>query len=53
RLFRRIGIHAHRAGPPKQVDGRLVVACWIDIDPQTFAALGIEPGQAARQAIAA
>ncbi len=53
RLFRRIGIHAHRAGPPKQVDGRLVVACWIDIDPQTFAALGIKPGQAARQAIAA
>ena len=53
RLFRRIGIHAHRAGPPKQVDGRLVVACWIDIDPQTFAALGIEPGQTARQAIAA
>jgi acyl homoserine lactone synthase len=53
RLFRRIGIHAHRAGPPKQVDGRLVVACWIDIDPQTFAALGIEPGRAARQAIAA
>ncbi|RQS56184.1 acyl-homoserine-lactone synthase [Burkholderia sp. Bp8986] len=53
RLFRRIGVHAHRAGPPKQVDGRLVVACWIDIDPQTFAALGIEPGRAARQAIAA
>ncbi|KVG64772.1 acyl-homoserine-lactone synthase [Burkholderia pseudomultivorans] len=53
RLFRRIGIHAHRAGPPKQVDGRLVVACWIDIDPQTFAALGIEPGLTARPAIAA
>ncbi|MEB2592092.1 acyl-homoserine-lactone synthase, partial [Burkholderia multivorans] len=53
RLFRRIGVHAHRAGPPKQVDGRLVVACWIDLDPQTFAALGIEPERIARPAIAA
>ncbi|KWA38934.1 acyl-homoserine-lactone synthase [Burkholderia multivorans] len=53
RLFRRIGVHAHRAGPPKQLDGRLVVACWIDLDPQTFAALGIEPERIARPAIAA
>ncbi|KVT93334.1 acyl-homoserine-lactone synthase [Burkholderia ubonensis] len=53
RLFRRIGVHAHRAGPPKMTDGRMVVACWIDIDPQTFAALGIVPGSGARQAIAA
>lgn len=53
RLFRRIGVHAHRAGPPKMIDGRMVVACWIDIDPQTFAALGIDPGTSARQAIAA
>lgn len=53
RLFRRLGVHAHRAGPPRLVDGRMVVACWIDIDPQTFAALGIEPGAGARQAIAA
>ncbi|KVX84121.1 acyl-homoserine-lactone synthase [Burkholderia ubonensis] len=53
RLFRRIGVHAHRAGSPKMIDGRMVVACWIDIDPQTFAALGIAPGSGARQAIAA
>ncbi|KWK96259.1 acyl-homoserine-lactone synthase [Burkholderia ubonensis] len=53
RLFRRIGVHAHRAGPPKMIDGRMVVACWIDIDPQTLAALGIVPGSGARQAIAA
>ncbi|MGU7770743.1 acyl-homoserine-lactone synthase [Burkholderia sp. MR1-5-21] len=53
RLFRRIGVHAHRAGPPKVVDGRMVVACWIDIDSQTFAALGIDPESSARQAIAA
>ncbi|AOK56649.1 GNAT family N-acetyltransferase [Burkholderia stagnalis] len=53
RLFRRIGVHAHRAGPPKMIDGRMVVACWIDIDPQTFAALGITPGSGTGQAIAA
>jgi acyl homoserine lactone synthase len=42
RLFRRIGVHAHRAGPAQCIDGRMVVACWIDIDSQTLAALGIE-----------
>lgn len=43
RLFRRIGIHAHRAGPAQRIDGRMVVACWIDIDAQTLAALGLDP----------
>ncbi len=43
RLFRRIGVHAHRAGPPVSIDGRMVVACWIDIDAQTLAALGLDP----------
>ncbi|MEW6339387.1 MAG: acyl-homoserine-lactone synthase [Pseudomonadota bacterium] len=42
RLFRRIGVHAHRAGPAQCIDGRMVVACWIDIDSQTLAALDIE-----------
>ncbi|CAB3728365.1 acyl-homoserine-lactone synthase [Paraburkholderia rhynchosiae] len=42
RLFRRIGVHAHRAGPAQCIDGRMVVACWIDIDSQTLSALGIE-----------
>ncbi|MDB5787685.1 acyl-homoserine-lactone synthase [Caballeronia mineralivorans] len=42
RLFRRIGIHAHRAGHPVLVDGKLVFACWIDIDHQTLSALGID-----------
>jgi acyl homoserine lactone synthase len=42
RLFRRIGVHAHRAGPAQSIDGRTVVACWIDIDSQTLAALGID-----------
>jgi acyl homoserine lactone synthase len=43
RLFRRIGVHAHRAGPAQRIDGRMVVACWIDIDSQTLAALGLDP----------
>ena len=42
RLFRRIGVHAHRAGPAQRIDGRMVVACWIDIDAQTLAALDID-----------
>jgi acyl homoserine lactone synthase len=42
RLFRRIGVHAHRAGQAQCIDGRMVVACWIDIDSQTLAALDIE-----------
>jgi len=48
RLFRRIGVHAHRAGPARQIDGRMVVACWIEVDdPQTCAALGIAGNLAA------
>lgn len=43
RLFRRIGVHAHRAGPAQRIDGRMVVACWIDLDLQTLTALGIDP----------
>jgi acyl homoserine lactone synthase len=42
RLFRRIGVYAHRAGPAQCIDGRMVVACWIDIDSQTLSALGVE-----------
>jgi acyl homoserine lactone synthase len=43
RLFRRIGVHAHRAGPAQRVDGRMVVACWIDLDVQTLTALSLDP----------
>ncbi|AXV75640.1 MULTISPECIES: acyl-homoserine-lactone synthase SolI [Ralstonia solanacearum species complex] len=43
RLFRRIGVRAHHAGPVRCVGGRPVVACWIDLDASTCAALGI-PG---------
>lgn len=42
RLFRRLGIHAHRAGAPRLVDGKLIVACWIEIDAATKHALGVE-----------
>jgi acyl homoserine lactone synthase len=50
RLFRRIGVHAHRAGPAQRIDGRMVVACWIDLDFQTLTALGIDTALIAHQA---
>ncbi|MBN3727495.1 acyl-homoserine-lactone synthase [Burkholderia sp. Ac-20379] len=53
RLFRRIGVHAHRAGAPESIDGRMVVACWIDIDAQTLAALDLDPALCAPQSEAA
>ncbi|HEY5799525.1 MAG TPA: acyl-homoserine-lactone synthase [Burkholderiaceae bacterium] len=45
RLLHRMGVHAHRAGAPVQVDGKPVFACWIEIDQQTIAALGLEERQ--------
>lgn len=44
RLARSFGIHVHRAGAPQQIDGRPVVAFWVELDTQTFAALGIVSG---------
>ena len=41
RLLLRMGVHAHRAGPPTVADGARIVACWIEIDDQTLDALGI------------
>jgi acyl homoserine lactone synthase len=41
RLLYRMGVHAHRAGPPLLVQGKPVFACWIEIDQRTTAALGI------------
>jgi len=32
RLLRKIGFHAHRAGPPMIIDGQPIIACWIEID---------------------
>lgn len=46
RLLHRMGVHAHRAGPPMLADGKPIFACWIEIDEQTIKALGIaEPEQ--------
>jgi N-acyl-L-homoserine lactone synthetase len=42
RLLHRMGVHAHRAGPPILVDGKPVFACRIEIDEQTIRALGID-----------
>lgn len=50
RLFRRLGIHAHRAGAPQLTDGKLIVACWIEIDATTKRALGIEDCQRSQAA---
>lgn len=41
RLLLRMGVNAHRAGPPTHVDGKPVFACWIEIDEQTTSALGV------------
>lgn len=39
RVLRRVGIHVHRAGPPQMIDGKPVLALWIELDAQTRAAL--------------
>lgn len=41
RLLHRMGVHAHRAGPPVYVDGKAIFACWIEIDDQTRRALDV------------
>lgn len=41
RLLHRMGVHAHRAGPPALADGKPIFACWIEIDEQTIGALDI------------
>jgi len=39
RLARGFGLHIHRAGAPQIIDGKSVVAFWIELDKQTFDAL--------------
>ncbi|MEP6509953.1 MAG: acyl-homoserine-lactone synthase [Dokdonella sp.] len=41
RLARSFGIHVHRAGAPQLIDGKPVLAFWIELDEQTFRALGL------------
>lgn len=36
RLARNFGINVHRVGPSHLIDGRPVVAFWIELDEQTF-----------------
>jgi acyl homoserine lactone synthase len=31
RLIRRLGLQAHRAGPPMIIDGHAIFACWIEV----------------------
>ncbi len=38
RIARNFGIHVHRVGPTQMIDGRAVVAFWIELDEQTFSA---------------
>lgn len=42
RLLHRMGVHAHRAGPPALADGKPIFACWIEIDDMTCTALEID-----------
>jgi acyl homoserine lactone synthase len=46
RIARNFGIHVHRVGPSELIDGKPVVAFWIELDEQTFGALngGASPG---------
>jgi len=41
RILRQIGIHSHRVGPPQPIDGKPVIALWIELDEQTTQALEI------------
>jgi acyl homoserine lactone synthase len=41
RIAKIIGIHVHRAAPPQLVDGKPIVAMWIELDEQTQKALGV------------
>ena len=45
RIARNFGLHVHRAGAPQMIDGKPVLAFWIELDAQTCSALGIEPGE--------
>lgn len=46
RLARNFGLHIHRAGAPQMIDGKPVLAFWIELDQQTFDALGITAAHA-------
>lgn len=41
RLLRRMGVHVHRVAAPQLIDGKPVLAFWIELDQQTQSALGL------------
>lgn len=49
RIARRFGLHVHRAGRVHQIDGRPVLAFWIELDAQTRTALGLAAGPSETQ----
>lgn len=51
RLLRNLGVHAHRAGPPRPVDGKPTLALWLELDDQTRRALDlpVQPAFVPRQ----
>lgn len=51
RILRAIGINAHRAGPPELIDGKPVLALWIELDVQTQTALILPSMQESRPQI--
>jgi len=38
RIARNFGIHVHRVGPAHVIDGKPIVAFWIELDERTFSA---------------
>lgn len=44
RILRSVGIHAHRVGPPRLVDGKPTLAMWVELDEQTCRSLQL-PGK--------
>lgn len=48
RILRSIGIHAHRAGAPRMIDGKPTLALWIELDEQTHSALHLPVGAGAK-----
>lgn len=41
RLMRNLGVHAHRAGPPRAIDGKPTLALWLELDAETCNALDV------------
>jgi len=51
RIAKIVGIHVHRAAPPQLVDGKPVVAMWIELDEQTRKALNVSDARLRQQAL--